>query len=250
MKTRIAVLMSLLIFTACHGANPPATTLVINQRIIDGQLLCVNGIHYVAVSDLAKSLNGMLRREGDRLAISIDADVFLPAVKGASNPTAIIVDGSRPSLQAVNAGDQQILMAGMGTVKGTVVYYFNRNYGSKPDVGSEVWLVGPNVEIPEDRMFIGTTKEIIVVNPKNESQKTTIPVIRHTMVDGNGNLELTGVPAGWYTIVMESKHTDGPKSEGLRITQRDVLHRIEYRAVEVKPNQISDVSIDFGMSQF
>lgn len=250
MKTQVVILMSLMALTTCHAASPPATTLVINQRVIDGQLLCVNGVHYVAVSDLARSLNGTVRRDGDRLALSIEPSAFPPMIRVSNKPSAIIVEGPRSALSSVSSQGQFAQATGKGTIRGTVIYYFNRNYGSKPDTGTGIWLVGPKVEIPEDRMFLGTTQEIILVNPKNDSQKVTIPVVRHTMADGNGNFELLDIPAGSYTIIMESEHTNGPRGEALRITQRDVLHRIEYRDIEVRPNQTTDASLDFGMTNF
>lgn len=42
---------------------------------------------------------------------------------------------------------------GTGRIKGTLTYYFNDNYGSKPDTGSLVLLLANTVEIPAQYMF-------------------------------------------------------------------------------------------------
>jgi hypothetical protein len=79
----------------------------------------------------------------------------------------------------------------VGRAKGTLTFYFNANYGTRPDTGSGVWLVKGRVEIPSRSFFLGL-EDVVVID------KARFQHVLHTIADGNGNFNLGEVPAGDY----------------------------------------------------
>ena len=133
----------------------------------------------------------------------------------------------------------------MGSVRGTVTYYFNRNFGDKPDVGSKVFLFAAEgwqepplgrewTQVPADqRGDIGA----YVVSLDRWSQWA----LRTTQVDGSGTFLIDRVPAGHYIVAIESSHTNG-------FMERDVLHQHAFIRVTVTEGGVADCSHDFGMT--
>jgi hypothetical protein len=175
------------------------------------------------VDELARAMEGSLTYQGDTIVLSI------PQTQ-KSFPT-----NSTPS---------------PAKVKGALSYYFNDNYGSKPDVGAEVWLIEGDIgEIPGNVFVAGGEKALVMVeipnNPSVSPRKLT--VINHTMADGSGNFEFPNVPPGTYTLVMKSRHVKGPGRAG-PFTTRDALGRIVWLVKTVAAGQTVDASFDFGTS--
>jgi hypothetical protein len=140
--------------------------------------------------------------------------------------------------------------AGVGRIKGVLTYFFNANDGSKTDVGSEIWLIeGHAIEIHECEIFTAfmTGAHVLKVDDKGHGQSiadtTRFKVVKHTVADGNGNYELSDVPAGKYTLVMKSSHSKGS-------CPRDMDGKIKLTMVDVKTSETVDASTDFGMSAF
>lgn len=97
---------------------------------------------------------------------------------------------------------------GYGKVKGTITYLHNFNVGNQPDTGTDVWLVYPDIDIPENCFVIGFSSYLLV-SQSDINEELRIPVFKHTAVDGDGRYEITDVLPGRYTLVCRSKHTNG-----------------------------------------
>jgi hypothetical protein len=144
-----------------------------------------------------------------------------------------------------------------GRVKGIVTYFFNDNYGDKPDVGAEVALIsGTLSEIPSDAMVSISEETLRFVSQKdlNENDANSpetrltdrskighfFPVQEYTHVDANGNYQFDGLAPGTYTVVIRSKHSEGPMS-----IRRDYIGRIQCRPISVRSEHSADASQSF-----
>ena len=150
-------------------------------------------------------------------------------------------------------------------VKGVVTYYFNDNFGDKPDVGAEVLIYKPvnnekyltvfhNLKLAEiywsvlrnvqsrkvekeyiDKLnainaypedkFQDLKSKVYKIQLDVKYRQTTIT----TTVDGNGNYSVK-VPEGEYNIIFVSNHHDGECNEGY---------------VSASPNKVSTASTEF-----
>lgn len=158
-----------------------------------------------------------------------------------------VAQGSKPDSSEPSA---------TGRVRGTVTFLFNQYQGNKPDVGSIVVLTPGLLSIPE----IAT---VVMIPTLLSVDGKSYEVTAHTMVDGSGDFDLPDVPAGQYTLVIESKMTRGgfhyetittdrkgrPLKKPKRIrrfNQRDVDGKIVAMPVAVEAGKTSDESWDFG----
>jgi hypothetical protein len=107
---------------------------------------------YIALDDLTSSLDGSLTKRATTI------DLTVPVGNCSHNAG---------SSDAVN---------GAGMVKGTFTYYFNENYGNRPDVGAKVWIIkGENISIPEsDWVFGDSRSELLLEDDRN--QKINLPI--------------------------------------------------------------------------
>ena len=189
--------------------------LIVNGKQVDGRIILSNDRRYIAIEDLATSLNGTVSYRGNEIIMNI--------------PTAQEVTSKSPSSVEISKGK----------IKGILTYYFNVNYGSKPDVGSEVYVVESWFDIPESAVFMGFS-DSFSVSVNNEIKK--YPLINKTVADGTGSFEVDNVPPGKYTVVLKSKHAKGD------LTLRDSNGKVLLRSVTVKPGETVDGSCDFGIS--
>jgi hypothetical protein len=121
-----------------------------------------------------------------------------------------------------------------GRITGTLTYFFNYNYGNKPDVGAVVWLVRGFVDIPETAYFHGPENIMTVAGPVQYE-----PIMR-TVADGDGNFVLPDVRPGAYTVIAESAHRNGTSA-------RDKPGKVATFQVAVKPGEASVCSWNFGL---
>lgn len=150
-----------------------------------------------------------------------------------------------PSPSAPNAAASRNL--GSGSIRGTLTYYFNRNFGDKPDTGSKVYVLKGTVrECPTNLWFYGSPSEVKWVQPNYGSQGPSNVLYRmrvsaYSIADGNGNFFIERLPVGDYTVVLESAHTNGP-------THRDISNSFVWKWGQVTDDSTVDVSHDFGMT--
>ncbi|MFN3791957.1 carboxypeptidase-like regulatory domain-containing protein [Massilia sp.] len=127
-------------------------------------------------------------------------------------------------------------------ISGALVYYFNRNFGSKPDTGSTVLLVEQSEEFqPEDDDFVLPSSSSIVWKKKGAATSVDVPVKYATAADGNGRYEFSAVSPGTYTLVMKSAHSKG-------MGMRNIMGKWYIVTLTVKNGDVVDRSHDFGMS--
>lgn len=149
-----------------------------------------------------------------------------------------------PSHNALaEASPQALVSRQTGRVKGVLTYYFNTNYGDRPDVGALVALIQGYVQIPQDE-FVIMLQFFNQVNIGSQEYKN----VKYTAADGNGNFEIDDIDAGEYTLVIRSQHVHG--SSGGRVLKRDAGGRVESRSIRVQAGQTVDTSHDFGISAF
>jgi len=127
-------------------------------------------------------------------------------------------------------------------IKGVFTYYFNSNYGSKPDAGSRIYLLdGNSVFSPSQDDFFWVTEDTIDLVSKYDDKKTQYKILSKATSDGNGSFSIKGVRPGKYLAIMVSSHSKG----------RDLLTlkgKIFTQSVEISNGEIIDISHDFGMS--
>jgi hypothetical protein len=188
-----------------RSEDSTANSVVVNgkpilSKVIDGEM-------YVRPEDFARALGATLTYKG----------------------SAVIINTGLPSLEVKSTG----------TIKGTLTYFFNRNYGNKPDSGSEIWLVREDVLINDRDFHMAFEKEYEVGIDSGKR----FQILKHTLTDGNGSFELAGILEGQYTVIIKSSHVRA-------VNSRDQLGKTVTIRVSVRSGEVSDVSTDFGMTGF
>lgn len=187
-------------------------TLVVNGAPIENAIRTIGGKTYVEVETIAKALNIRLQKSSTVVSLITGAPTSAPA----SSTTQI---------------------------SGSVSYYFNRNYGNKPDVGSKVYLLSTITQSlfqPSDSVFI-VGDEVVIARTKEDVSKYKI--VYSTAADGNGRYEFKGIEPGKYTLLAVSSHARGS-------TSSEILGKKLVRLVEIRAGQVVDISHDFGMTYY
>jgi hypothetical protein len=217
-KTYLMLAFAFLATVAVAATQAPKLALFINGKLASGNVVVIKGQSYAPIPDVAKALGMTVSKSGN--VISLEA--------GPGHASAV----------------------GKGSVEGTVTYYFNANYGNKPDVGTQIFLVSrdkwPNRwshNLPEDQDVMGSSGLIFVSSGATPpSDGGAIEVQKYTAADGSGRFVIRDVAPGKYILVMRSKHV-------IKHTQRDDLGMFEVHSLEVKAGETTDCSSDFGMSE-
>jgi len=221
----------------------PSTSVAINGQIIKGKVLEIDGKHYVAVEDLAQSLHGTIAYGDAQILLTLSK---LPSGTGqssSSQPASPIPQAPPSPMSSITAQPLET-----GSIKGTLTYFFDFHTGNKPDSGTKVWLVKGHAEIPANQNFIATSTALgTSANPQQYSAN------QHSTADENGNFELLDIPAGSYTLILQSAHTKWTLNDkrdffgrGNGHNPRDSGGRVEFLAVIVKPGETAEASKDFG----
>ena len=158
-----------------------------------------------------------------------------------------------PTAPASSGAGKPIRIEG-ARIRGTLTYYFNSNYGSKPDTGSRVFLVaakGTANLIPSEyalfedastTKFGGSRDEIAIVDMGSD-HVIRVKTVARTIADGNGNFEIANVVPGDYTLILRSEHV---KSSGYR----DALGSVVTIPIQASSGETLDESHDFGIFTF
>lgn len=204
----------------------------IAPTIVDGRTL-------VPARFIAESLGAKVEWDDATSTVNIWSDK-IPAVK----PSTLIYDNTK-----------------LGNLTGTITYQYNKYIGTKADVGAGILLVQTNhVPLISDNGTFLSFQEIGFDDP----------MIHWTKVDGFGNYYLDNIPAGYYYLLVLSEETnESPEMEeankGLaenylkgKITDEALdrlklnlsLNSFEFEIIEIKENQTTRFSHDFGYTYY
>lgn len=189
------------------NATPALTskTVILNGKVVPARILLDRGEYFISLDEFLRALG---------------------ASSVVTNDTVVITSRTESPVQAANTA---------GRIKGTLTYFFNANYGDKPDVGSKIYLLSAHV-CPELGGFVTALADVIFVNG------TELKPTKYTVADGNGSFELTDVEPGEYTLMQVSNHAKA-------VNQRDIEGKVQCGLVQVSPGETKDESHDFGTSQ-
>ena len=154
-----------------------------------------------------------------------------------------------------------------GKISGVITYFFNDNFGDKPDVGSKIFIV------PADEVDTNYEKNVIeekqnLVNDQKklnehwDKLKTTYNIsdvdqfirldektkdfidvykksknIKEFAANGNGNFFST-LPAGDYYVLVESSHRTGN-------SRTEKSHKLDMRLITIDPAGEKTVNVKF-----
>ena len=238
-----------------EAALQSSASVLVNGHPIKGEVLDIEGKHFVAVEDLAQSLQGTISYGEGRIVLTLSQ--LPPVTAPPLSPQLPSIASQSPSLQVSSVAEQPLSSqlpsttsqpSGTGGVKGTLTYFFSFHVGNKPDAGSKVWLVKGRAEIPADQNFVATSTAVGTSGDPEE-----YVAIKYSVTDENGNFELLDVPAGRYTLIIQSAHTKGTLKKKTNFfgrgddrTPRDSTGRVEFLDVLVKAGEAVDASKDFG----
>lgn len=192
-------------------ASPQEPALVVNGTPVENAVKIIGGKTYIDINAVAKPLK-----------ISVQKTAGVVVLQTSGN-TSAVVNGT--------------------SIVGNLSYYFNRNYGNRPDVGSQIVLL----EAVDEPLFAATEsvfvigQELVVSKAKDEVKRYKI--LYSTAADGNGRFEFKGLDAKKYLLIAISQHANG-------MTQSEILGKKLVRTIDLKPGETVDVSHDFGMTSF
>jgi hypothetical protein len=204
-----SLLVVVLLLSVVHPVNSQQKTSVqingteIPARLVDGQLL-------VRPEDVARATGGTISYDGNRVQLRVGAT-------GSALPE-----------------DR------LGSVKGNLSFYFNDNYGNKPDAGAKVYLVEGLLD-PSSLDEYSANGDSFSVGAG--IARRTYKLFATSQADGNGSFLFDRVPHGVYTVVEISSHAKGSSS-------RDILGKIFTELVNVTDDRAIDASHDFGVSAY
>lgn len=139
--------------------------LFVNGQPINGELLVSNGKHFVAIEDLAESLEGAISYSRANITLTLKSP------------------------------QPQELKKEAGHIKGTVTYFFNSNCGNKPDTGSHVWPAESNLTILDDGFLFRMGSGFTLSEIDNKTAKT-YKSLKHFVADAAGNFDLRAMRPG------------------------------------------------------
>jgi hypothetical protein len=171
----------------------------------------------------------------------------------------------------------EIIPATQGSIFGVVTYFFNKNFGDKPDVGAEVYIIDSikvpdfNLELVDSFYYTNTYKNLyleyksmgkvpddimkkvekyhlddkIAIDSLDKSATTNIFKIIYskdvikTVVDGIGNYSVKLKPGTYYV------HIKSNNRKGMSMTE--AMGKVKCQKVIVKEGGDINVSYNFGL---
>ncbi|HET6143325.1 MAG TPA: hypothetical protein VFE02_07425 [Candidatus Acidoferrales bacterium] len=224
------------------GAPQPATSVLVNGQPIRGKVLEIDGKHFVAVEDLAQSLRGTIAYGEGQILLTF-SKLPGPGLSPSSQSSSAMAPAPIAPAPTITARPLET-----GGVKGTLTYFFDFHTGNRPDAGAKIWLVQGRAEIPADQNFVaGNTSVGTAANPEQYR------AVKYSSADEKGNFEMLDVPAGQYTLILQSAHTKWTLNDKRDIfgrgnghNARDSSGRVIFLSVTVKQGEVAEASKDFG----
>jgi hypothetical protein len=145
---------------------------------------------------------------------------------------------------------------GVGNLKGTITWQYNKVIGTKGDVGAKIFLIPKNFDKSKISKSDGELFATIGSVPKDSG-------LQYVKANGYGDYELSGIQAGKYYLVISSKNTTRNFQEDLSdyvvstlkpiIPNWDIfvqfnlhMNKHEVKEIEITKDKTLDVSYDFG----
>lgn len=137
---------------------------------------------------------------------------------------------------------QKDKLAPTSEIKGVITYYFNSNYGTKPDIGANIYLIegGQSFSPSADTAFMPLGDQIVLAD-RNSEKRTQYKIISRTVADGSGIFSIKGIKPGKYTAIIKSTHAKGS-------TFLEIIGKIYITNIELSGSDAIDISHDFGLS--
>ncbi|HEX3372133.1 MAG TPA: hypothetical protein VHS08_06415 [Candidatus Acidoferrales bacterium] len=224
------------------GALQPVTSVLVNGQPIRGKVLEIDGKHFVAVEDLAQSLRGTIAYGEGQILLTF-SKLPNPAPATSSQASSAMASAPVATVPTITARPLET-----GGVKGTLTYFFDFHTGNRPDSGTKIWLVKGRAQIPASENFIASNTSVgTSANPEEYR------AVKYSTADDKGNFEFLDVPAGEYTLILQSAHTKWTLNDkrdffgrGNGHNPRDSSGRVIFLSVTVKQGDIAEASKDFG----
>jgi hypothetical protein len=226
MSRRVVLAMTVVVLCLVAGGVPAARrqlSVYLNGKLMNAQAIDRNGVVFVPLRAVAEALGASVRFESG--AVYLDAAPVAPS-------------------QSREAGVQHNLPAPQqtpvtGTIRGVVTYYFNVNFGDRPDTGAEAVLFKDDAAPPyevvvQDEYAVELVDEGRVLQTSSAQGASRYQVVRVTSADGNGNFVFEKVPPGKYVVVIESRHIESRHGKGPGV--RGVLGRWGWVRATVQPD--------------
>jgi hypothetical protein len=154
----------------------------------------------------------------------------------------------------ITAADAERARNAKGTLVGAVSYFFNNNYGDKPDSGSKIFIIS-TAKLPElgqkCRKYLELKNTLGSDETKNKEWKDAgdalaqylLPVLydpqtTKLMADGSGAFSMKLAP-GKYSIIVKSAHRTA-------LTVAEVDGSMLYFETEIKPDEQANVAARFS----
>jgi hypothetical protein len=234
----------------------------------------------------SSSQNVLFLKSGERMAgkiVRLRSDTLTFSFKGANlnlktaEVLAIYFDEKVAPKDLRNQSVQvSNIVPSEGKINGVITYYFNQNYGDKPDVGAEVYIVdsseteGFNIgtidsfyngniyrslansyisidgKVPSD---VSAKLEKYGVAKKNDFDSLDLRTAKSlihiednkttikTVVDGSGNYSVSLKPGTYYVYIKSNNRKE--------ISITEISGLIYWKKVVVKPNEVINVSHNF-----
>jgi len=226
-----------------NATSQSSTSIEVNGQTIKGKVLEAEGKHFVAVEDLAQSMHGTIAYGDGQIALTLPQLSTVAAMPAPSQAPSVA-----PPTQPSPPAQATAQPVENGRVKGNLTYFFDFHSGNMPDAGSKVWLMKGHIEIPANQKFVASSASLGTnANPQQYS------AAKYAVADEKGNFELLDIPAGEYTLILQSSHTKWTLHEkknffgrGNGHNPRDSGGRVESLTVIVKPGETAEASKDFG----
>ncbi len=147
-----------------------------------------------------------------------------------------------------------------GNIKGAITWQYNDFIGTKPDVGAKIFLIPRSFDKNKISDLDANLYAMVGIVPQNSG-------LFFTKANGYGNYEINGMPIGKYVVVIVSDKTKRNPEEPIDdyttfvlkplIKNWDVfvqfnldLKKFEVKEIEIKTNETTEYSYDFGNTYY
>jgi len=167
-------------------------------------------------------------------------------------------------MKKAETGDKGKKETGKGMVSGVVTYYFNENYGEKPDVGAIVFIL-PEVYRDDAlkvdkylRYLRGNLRYEINLERKSMSSSDFPKLVKavnkfmldlkvgdvkgmtKVVADGDGSFTATLSPGKYYFVAKSAHRTRGTNADDV-----EILGRLDFNEAEVVADETVDIKFHF-----